>query len=255
MLIEHTLWGPRDKVQVAIERLRQFEPEAGYYLAFSGGKDSITIYRLAQMAGVKFDAHYNITTVDPPELVRFIKGQYPEVERHRPEMSMWRLMYKKHFPPLRQRRYCCDVLKEGGGSGRSVVTGVRWAESPRRKRRHLVETCFKDGTKTYINPVIDWLDEDVWEFIKTERISYCSLYDEGFPRLGCILCPMSAHPEKDAVRWPKYAAQYIRTFDKIIDWHLSRGKKMIWCSGEEMFAWWIKRNVKAQSKAQMVLFE
>lgn len=41
MLVENTLWGKRDKVKIAIERLRQFEPEEGYYLAFSGGKDSI----------------------------------------------------------------------------------------------------------------------------------------------------------------------------------------------------------------------
>ena len=73
MLIENTLWGKRDKVQIAIERLRQFEPDEGYYLAFSGGKDSITIYRLAEMAGVQFDAHYRVTTVDPPELVKFIQ--------------------------------------------------------------------------------------------------------------------------------------------------------------------------------------
>lgn len=78
-----------DKVKVAIARLREFEPPEGYYLAFSGGKDSVVIYDLAVKAGVRFDAHYNLTTVDPPELVKFIKQQYPEVERHRPKENMW----------------------------------------------------------------------------------------------------------------------------------------------------------------------
>jgi phosphoadenosine phosphosulfate reductase len=77
------------KVQNAIGILKQFEPEDGYYLAFSGGKDSICIYQLAKMAGVKFDSHYNLTTVDPPEVVRFIKTEYPDVEIHRPKESMW----------------------------------------------------------------------------------------------------------------------------------------------------------------------
>ena len=61
------------KVELAIERLKAFEPPDGYYVAFSGGKDSQCIYHLCQIAGVKFDAHYAITSVDPPELVRFIR--------------------------------------------------------------------------------------------------------------------------------------------------------------------------------------
>ena len=71
-----------DKVGIAVARLREFEPPEGYYLAFSGGKDSVVIYDLAVKAGVKFDAHYSVTGVDPPELVRFIKQQYPDVKRH-----------------------------------------------------------------------------------------------------------------------------------------------------------------------------
>ena len=73
-LIERTLWGDQDKVQIAIDRLRTFEPPDGYYLAFSGGKDSCVIKALADMAGVHYDAHYSLTTVDPPELVRFIRA-------------------------------------------------------------------------------------------------------------------------------------------------------------------------------------
>jgi len=57
-------------VEQSIELMRHEERrcgDAGYYLAFSGGKDSIALYRLAEMAGVKFDAHYSMTTIDPPE--------------------------------------------------------------------------------------------------------------------------------------------------------------------------------------------
>ena len=68
-----------DKVELAVQRLRSFEPPDGYYVAFSGGKDSQCIYHLCKLAGVKFDAHYAITSVDPPELVRFIKSNYPNV--------------------------------------------------------------------------------------------------------------------------------------------------------------------------------
>ena len=67
-----------NRVEVAVMRLQEFEPPEGYYLAFSGGKDSIVIYDLAVRAGVKFDAHYSLTTVDPPELVHFIKAEFPD---------------------------------------------------------------------------------------------------------------------------------------------------------------------------------
>jgi phosphoadenosine phosphosulfate reductase len=255
MLIEQTLWGERDKVKIAIERLQNFEPPDGYYLAFSGGKDSVTILRLAEMSGVKFDAHYNITTVDPPELVRFIKT-FPQVERHRPEMSMWPLILFKGFPPMRQRRYCCEHLKERGGSGRLVVTGIRWEESTRRKRRHMTETCFQDGTKTYLHPIIDWTTEEIWEFIHRENIPYCSLYDEGRKRLGCVLCPMNNHAKEECERWPKIAAQYLRTFDKLVARGVTpTGKKLTFKTGQELFDWWTDRNRKSQFTSQLVLFE
>ena len=55
MLKENTLFGVRDKVAEAIQRLQSFEPADGYYVAFSGGKDSQCIYHLCEMAGVKFE--------------------------------------------------------------------------------------------------------------------------------------------------------------------------------------------------------
>lgn len=129
-----------DKVQAAVDRLRSFEPPDGYYVAFSGGKDSQCIYHLCKRAGVKFDAHYHVTSVDPPELVRFIRTQYPDVKLDFPRdeggrvITMWNLIPRKHMPPTRRVRYCCEQLKESGGKGRVTVTGVRWAESYRRKK-------------------------------------------------------------------------------------------------------------------------
>mgnify|MGYP002659647034 CR=1 FL=1 len=132
----------RTKVENAIKRLQSFEPPDGYYVAFSGGKDSQCIYHLCQMAGVKFDAHYSVTGVDPPELVQFIKRQYPDVIFDLPRytdgsrITMWNLIQKHSMPPTMTVRYCCEALKESHGEGRVIVTGVRWAESSRRKASH-----------------------------------------------------------------------------------------------------------------------
>ena len=135
-----------EKVRKSIERLKLFEPEDGYYLAFSGGKDSVTCKALLDMAGVKYDATYRVTSVDPPELVRFIKDVHPDVKREIPRyndgtpITMWNLIPKKLMPPTRLVRYCCDNLKESGGTGRITVTGVRWAESTNRKRNQGIVT-------------------------------------------------------------------------------------------------------------------
>lgn len=159
-----------EKVKSSIERIKAFEPEEGYYLAFSGGKDSVVCKALLEMAGVKYDAHYRVTSVDPPELVRFIRDKHPDVERDIPRYSdgkpitMWNLIPKKLMPPTRLVRYCCSSLKESGGDGRMTVTGVRWAESVNRQRNQGIVTVIgKSVTK----------DLDSSDFTSTVRGGWC----------------------------------------------------------------------------------
>jgi len=262
MLIDDTLFGRIDKVKIAIERLKTFEPPEGYYLAFSGGKDSQCIYHLAEMAGVKFDAHFNLTGLDPPELIRFTRKNYPMVKRHHPSISIGKLIVKKMMPPTRQVRYCCEFLKETGGIGRRVLTGVRWEESVKRSTRKMVEHCLKGKTKTYLHPILDWTTEEVWEFIRSNNLSYCSLYDEGFKRIGCIGCPNAGKKrERDFIRWPKYKARYIRAFQrssKERDRRIQNGETHLstnnWTDGESMFEWWMSDTTPVNPD-QTVLFE
>lgn len=243
------------------------------YVAFSGGKDSVAVFGVCRLAAERLgmsvldmcDFHYHITNVDPPELVMFIKREFPFVIRDLPKKTMWQLIVQKKLPPTRIIRYCCSELKERGGKGRFCVTGVRWAESTRRKAsRGIFEDVghtkaegrilFEDNDEDrrelehcipkqrYIcNPIVDWSEEDVWRFIKEQSLPYCGLYDEGFHRLGCIGCPMASKKEKlgSFERWPKYRDQYIRTFDRVIAARKESGLETQWESGEECLNWWI----------------
>ena len=134
------------KIDLALKRIETFQRPEGLYLAFSGGKDSVTVKRLLDMAGAKYDAHYRVTSVDPPELVRFIRDRYGDVDREVPRdesgkpITMWNLIPRKLMPPTRLVRYCCEELKESGGEGRMTVTGVRWAESRNRQDNQGVVT-------------------------------------------------------------------------------------------------------------------
>ncbi len=56
----------------------------GFHVAFSGGKDSQVLYALMQETGCKFTAHMQVTSVDAPQLMKFVRANYPEVELHRP---------------------------------------------------------------------------------------------------------------------------------------------------------------------------
>lgn len=290
MLGQLNLWG-KTKVEVAIDRLQSFEPKEGYYLAFSGGKDSQCIYHLAKQARVKFDAHYRVTGLDPPELVRFIKDHYPDVEFEIPKdkdgkrITMWSLIVQQVMPPTRIARYCCEHLKESGGKGRVTITGVRWAESSNRQEnqgavsiitkskrlvqkltdediefrenrkggivlnddndssRRAVEFCYRTW-KTMVNPIIDWDDSDVWEYLNEwAKVPHCSLYDEGYARLGCIGCPMggSKKQKEDFARWPKYRQLYINAFEKMGKERLERGlqNKEEWSTAENVMRWWL----------------
>jgi phosphoadenosine phosphosulfate reductase len=289
-----------DKVQAAVDRLRAFEPEGGYFVAFSGGKDSQCIYHLCVRAGVKFDAHYNVTSVDPPELVHFIKTQYPDVSVEVPHdkdgrpITMWTLIPQKKMPPTRLVRYCCDKLKEQQGQGRVVVTGVRWAESDRRKKsagvvnvrgrsvqrmaesaearitkqgglvlnydgaeaRRLVEQCYRTR-KTLINPIVDWLDEDVWEYLnEVERVPHCVLYDRGYERLGCIGCPMNTKAGAELEAYPKYRDNYLRAFDRMLKERLAAGlANNGWKNAQDVMDWWLGKAVRREAEGQMDMME
>lgn len=227
----------------AIEKIREFEPPEGYYVAFSGGKDSVVVLDLVKRAGVKYDAHYNLTTVDHPELVRFIKRQHPDVIIEKPKLSMWQLIVKKKSIPTRLFRFCCAELKEKGGIGRFVITGIRGAESIKRGKRKEFEICKKDSTKYFLHPIITWSEHDVWQYIRERNIPYCILYDKGYKRLGCIGCPMNPNQSSDLDNNPKYKRAYIKAFDKLVSLWVKEGRKNVkYQSGQDIYDWWVSNN-------------
>ena len=250
-----------DRVAMAIERIQQYTKVAqgrGLEImgAFSGGKDSCVIRELTDMAGIDCRWVYNQVGIDPPELVQFIKDYHPDVERIRPPMPFFRLMvHKEMFPPLRQQRWCCRLLKEYHGSG-LVIIGIRAAESARRAKRAIFEPCKNERNKYYLSPIIDWEDEDVWEFIHIRNIPYCSLYDEGMRRLGCLFCPNATPLEKQHAvkRWPKMAHAFIVAFNRVIELRKATGKKCTWVTGQELFDWWISGDRGAKEDADQQCF-
>lgn len=260
------------KIDYSITLLQRAEPMAlrmsdkGFFLAFSGGKDSQCLYHIAKEAGVMFEAHYQLTTLDPPELVYFIREHYPDVIIDRPKMTFLQLCEKKGMLPTRVARFCCAELKECAGAGTVTLIGIRRAESKKRASRNEVEISgrkfsgsldqfnrtqevsdqcmarFGKKDKVMIAPIIEWDDKDVWDYIHDRNLAYCKLYDEGWKRIGCLFCPMARKSEQEMAkeRYPKYKAAIIRTIHKIRNRESGGG---MWTTipnltDEQIFDWW-----------------
>lgn len=278
-----------DKVDIAVKRLREAaEMSQALYdkpllVTYSGGKDSDTVLRLAQIAKIPFEVHHSHTTADAPETVYHVRDKFRELElagikceidyHTQPDgtrTTMWNLIPRKLIPPTRLVRYCCAELKEGGGKDRMITTGVRWDESTARKSRgaleiiskrreksiflnsdndedrRLFETCTMKG-KRVANPIIDWETSDVMDFLTGEKVKLCSLYSEGWKRVGCIGCPMAGkHRYAEFARYPTYKKAYIRAFDKMMEMRrlrgMPRGVEMDE-TGVDVFHWWMQDGI------------
>lgn len=276
----------QDKIDYSIALLQRAEkialrmsPDKGYFLAFSGGKDSQCLYHIAKMAGVKFEAHYSLTTLDPPELVRFIRTKYPNVIIDRPRRTFLQLCEDKGMLPTRRARFCCAELKECAGAGMATLIGIRRAESTRRAKRNEVEVgghkfsgtldqfnrteevqdqCmarYGKADKLMIAPIIDWSDRDVWNFIRGQGIEYCKLYDEGWSRIGCLFCPMASKTSKriHKTHYPKYKAAVIRTIAKMQASERGYLTEYPELSAEQVFEWWTSNKPVKEYYAETVL--
>lgn len=195
-----------DYVRESMDFLRAHEPGEGYFVGFSGGKDSITTLALCRLAGVKHRAFYSCTRIDPPEVMRFIRREYPAVTWLFPRESFWALIQRK-MPPMRTQRWCCDLLKKAPSKNvplRHRLMGIRAEESARRASRPRIDHYRSD--QVLLKPIFLWPEWAVWEFIDSQRLPYPSLYDEGFHRIGCVVCPFifgsRARLRASMERWP-----------------------------------------------------
>lgn len=253
MLTENTLFGVDDKVKIAIEILKDLEPEEGYHVADSGGKDSCVILELVKMAGVKYDAHHSLTTIDPPELVYFLRDYHKDTIIDRPKKPFLTRLAENGYPQ-RIRRWCCKEYKETGGAGRLVITGVRADESYKRARRNFLETCTQDPSRRFLNIIFTWTESDVWDFIKKYSVPYCKLYDEGWKRIGCLFCPNAGKRRlQDAINYPGYTRAFIKAFENLYQNKKDKWKND-WTSGEQMFWDWIKEEKETEDESQGRLF-
>ena len=233
-----------DRIKYSIELLKKHEQTAlkmnsdGYYVAFSGGKDSQVIYELCKMAGVRFKAHFSCTTVDPKEVLHFIREKYPDVIWHRPGKSMFKLIEEEGILPMRNRRFCCRLIKEIHGVNSVVITGVRKSESrSRQSHKEILMQCINGEDKLLISLILEWTTVEVWNFVRNQIGYYCQLYDKGFRRIGCVACPNVYYKtrQKELLISPRFEYPYKKAIQKCIN----NGKYQDFDNADDVFQWWV----------------
>lgn len=108
------------------------------------------------------------------------------------------------------------------------------------ERRSLVERC-QIKSRITINPIVDWNDEHVWDYLHFRKCNGNPLYQCGFGRVGCIGCPLaSKHRWEEFNLYPKYKDLYIRAFDNMLK--LNPNVNYRWKDGYDVFLWWMEEN-------------
>lgn len=262
------------RLQEGVRMSKQLYDGAPLMITYSGGKDSDVVSELAvrHLPHEDFEIVNSHTTADAPQTVRYIRERFKQWESQGVKCSivypkykgkratMWNLIPRKMIPPTRLMRYCCAILKETSGKHRFIATGVRWDESVKRKMRGIYESIEKEKTKRIIllndnddrqmlescvkqnkrvvNPIIDWEENDVWDYLKDIKCISNPLYYCGFDRVGCVGCPMAGKKALFEFKmFPAYKTMYLHAFDRMIEMRKTKGKLTEWETGEDVFEW------------------
>jgi phosphoadenosine phosphosulfate reductase len=111
------------------------------------------------------------------------------------------------YKSVENRKLCCGIRKteplKRALEGVDIwVTGIRREQSITRYGIKMVEMDNVSGILK-VNPLYDWTEGQVWEYIEARKIPYNELHDKGFPSIGCLPCTRAIEPGEDvrSGRW------------------------------------------------------
>lgn len=200
-------------------------PNAEVRPSVSGGKDSELLYHLCSKIltdkGITYVTDYFNTTNDTSETFKHVTPErYQNLLTHFPEVGFykWIRKVKDYYIPSVNSRTCCSTFKEGQLSKildkekeYIILLGVRKHESSKRAiydfdineamKRDFEKNPNKYGGKNPMNvcenwhrfaPIVNWYDHEVWLYLLHYNIPFNPMYEMGFNRCGCLICPYSS---------------------------------------------------------------
>ncbi len=221
--------------------------EGEIFVGFSGGKDSICTAELFRLSGLPYQLYYSFTGIDAPDVVQFIRKYYPECIFLKPKRTFWRDL-SVNVPPSDRLRWCCTSLKKKSSwdlPHKLRSLGIRAEESSKRANRKRTN-IWKEKDHVYYQPIFHWKEWQVWDFINKNKLPYPKLYDEGFDRIGCVVCPYHSEPtgrmhKMYRDRWPGFFKKYESAISDLFYKRISQGKQMFYNTPQEFCDAWYKK--------------
>lgn len=236
------------------------------FVSISGGKDSdvmkhIVDISMSELNEERLSVDYNLiafnTSNDSAETYKHLKHHHKMTKENiiSPEIGFypWLIHKKNYFTPSRFVRNCCSTYKEGQISrvmdkDENTVTFLGMRASESQKRSHydwdLNKSQLKAGKKLNVPnnwkrflPIVKWTDAEVWLYILSRNLKYNKMYDLGFHRVGCLICPYQQDYVELLIRH-YYPKQWNRWVDILSKGHEIYGIEkrlkwdlLEWCEG------------------------
>lgn len=176
--------------QVLTHMLLAIEPRARVFVLDTGRLHQET-YDLMARTMSRYDMRYEVLFPDAAAVQEMVSGEGPNL----------------FYASVAGRKRCCEVRKveplERALAGADAwITGLRRAQSPERADTPAVEWDAAHGA-VKASPLVDWSDEQVWDYLRDHRVPYNVLHDRGFLSIGCAPCTRAVEPGEDprAGRW------------------------------------------------------
>lgn len=191
-----------------------------FYVAFSGGKDSVVALDIVQRAlpHNEFKVVFGNTDMEFPtttELVQKLSRkcsdegiEFLEAASNMTSKESWNIF----GPPARKVRWCCTVHKTApvinmlsdkfaNGKLRCVmITGVRGDESVSRSGYDEMSMGKKMAGQYSFHPILEWSSAEIYLYIYSQGLLLNDAYKYGFNRVGCIMCPNSSE-KHEYIKW------------------------------------------------------
>lgn len=241
-VVEKNAFHLKNMERTAVREIKQnlsLAPAAN--CSFSGGKDSTAVWHIAQKAGVS-DAFFIDTGLEFPETIEFVKSQ--NVRLIQKAGDFWQAV-EKAGPPGKDHRWCCKLLKLNplkvhlAETGPCVtVQGNRWYESWSRASLDAVSQNPNNPLQINLSPIRSWRALDVFLYLWLREVPYNPLYERGYERIGCYLCPAMLESElatmhethsEMAARWDAFLTRWAADRGlppEFISWGLWRWKEL-----------------------------
>lgn len=207
-----------------------------FYVAFSGGKDSVVALDLVQRAlpHNSFKVIFGDTDMEFPTTLRLVEDirdycksqgiDFYDAKAKTPAEKNWEIF----GPPARKIRWCCTVHKTAPVINKlnelydtdfirtMMITGVRADESASRSEYEELSIGKKIAGQYSYHPILEWSSAEVYLYIYMQGLLLNEAYKLGFNRVGCIMCPNSSE-KHEYIKRVSFEDEVLRYTNKIID--------------------------------------